>query len=136
LRQDQQTIESCFDQDFRFLPSWASLSIHPITSFGACSFAAAAGAPSGDGGAPVGLRFGSSAPRWGTWWQMVLTRRKFSRQKQQAIVALPAPEIASWVADKGIVQGSGESLAETTARALGMRPQEFRAEFHRRALGG
>jgi hypothetical protein len=36
----------------------------------------------------------------------------------------------------GIVPGPNESLAETTARAMGISSQELRAELQQRAFGG
>ena len=46
----------------------------------------------------------------------------------------PALLLASRLA-MGIERGPNESLAETTARALGISPRELRAEFQRRAAG-
>ena len=43
--------------------------------------------------------------------------------------------IAERLARMGIVRGPNESLAETPARAMGIRVQEFRAELQRRAAG-
>ena len=45
----------------------------------------------------------------------------------------PALLIASRLAAMGIERGANESLAETTARAMGIGVQELRAEFQRRA---
>jgi hypothetical protein len=47
----------------------------------------------------------------------------------------PALLLASRLAAMGIERGPNESLAETTARALGISPRELRAEFQRRAAG-
>ena len=44
-----------------------------------------------------------------------------------------ASVIAARLAGWGIVRGENESLAETTARALGMSTREFRAELELRA---
>jgi len=40
---------------------------------------------------------------------------------------------ASWLAAWGVERGPNESLAETTARAMGISVREFRAELWRRA---
>ena len=45
----------------------------------------------------------------------------------------PALLLASRLAAMGIARGPNESLAETTARAMGISVQELRAEFQRRA---
>ena len=47
----------------------------------------------------------------------------------------PALLLASGLAAMGIERGPNESLAETTAQALGISPRELRAEFQRRAAG-
>ena len=47
----------------------------------------------------------------------------------------PALLLAFRLAAMGIERGLNESLAETTARALGISPRELRAEFQRRAAG-
>lgn len=47
-----------------------------------------------------------------------------------------APEIARRLAAMGIVRRSEESLAETTARAMGISPQELRRELTLRAYRG
>ena len=46
-----------------------------------------------------------------------------------------APEIARRLAAMGIVRRPEESLAETTARAMGISPQELRRELTLRAYG-
>ena len=46
-----------------------------------------------------------------------------------------AEKLAEWVAAMGIVREPNESLAETTARAMGLSIPEFRAELQRRAAG-
>jgi hypothetical protein len=40
--------------------------------------------------------------------------------------------IAGWLADWGIVRGENESLAETTARAMGITSRELRAQLELR----
>ena len=45
----------------------------------------------------------------------------------------PALLLASRLAAMGIERGPNESLAETTARAMGISVREFRAELLRRA---
>ena len=45
----------------------------------------------------------------------------------------PALLLASWLAAWGVERGTKESLAETTARAMGISVREFRAELWRRA---
>jgi hypothetical protein len=45
----------------------------------------------------------------------------------------PALLLASRLAAMGIERGPNESLAETTARAMGISVREFRAELWRRA---
>ena len=45
----------------------------------------------------------------------------------------PALLLASWLAAWGVERGTKESLAETTARAMGISVREFRAELLRRA---
>lgn len=47
----------------------------------------------------------------------------------------PAPEIARWLASKGFVRESNESLADTMGRALGLSSAELRAALQRRAAG-
>src|ERR1035438_1797048 len=47
----------------------------------------------------------------------------------------PALLLASRLAAMGFERGPNESLAETTARAMGISPRELRAEFQRRAAG-
>jgi len=46
-----------------------------------------------------------------------------------------AEVIGARLAALGIVRGPNESLAETTARAMGLSVREFRAELQRRAAG-
>jgi hypothetical protein len=46
-----------------------------------------------------------------------------------------APEIARRLAAMGIVRRNEESLAETTARAMGISPRELRRELTLRAYG-
>jgi hypothetical protein len=45
----------------------------------------------------------------------------------------PTHRLASRLAVMGIGRGPNESLAETTARAMGISVRELRAEFQRRA---
>jgi len=45
----------------------------------------------------------------------------------------PAPMIAGWLAGWGIVRRENESLAETTARAMGITNRELRAQLELRA---
>ena len=45
----------------------------------------------------------------------------------------PAPIIAGWLAGWGIVRGENESLAEATARAMGITSRELRAQLELRA---
>jgi hypothetical protein len=45
----------------------------------------------------------------------------------------PAPELAFWLASKGFVPESHESLAHTMGRALGLSMRELRAALQRRA---
>ncbi|SPE35650.1 hypothetical protein SBA6_480005 [Candidatus Sulfopaludibacter sp. SbA6] len=47
----------------------------------------------------------------------------------------PMPNALSHQGELGIVRGPKESLAETTARAMGISVREFRAELQRRAAG-
>ena len=47
----------------------------------------------------------------------------------------PTPMIAGWLAEWGIVRGENESLAETTARAMGITSRELRALLEFRAAG-
>ena len=46
-----------------------------------------------------------------------------------------ADVLAEWLAGLGIVRGPNESLAETTARAMGISGPELWAELQRRAWG-
>ena len=61
---------------------------------------------------------------------------------EKAIARVPKPTVpggspallfASWLAAWGVERGPNESLAETTARAMGISVREFRAELCRRA---
>ena len=54
---------------------------------------------------------------------------------QKAAVPSGAQLIAERLASFGIVRGPNESLAETTARAMGISVRELRAELQRRAAG-
>ena len=51
----------------------------------------------------------------------------------------PEPSPAAWIAQKldhwGVVRGSNEGLAETTARALAWAPMQLRNYLQNRALG-
>jgi hypothetical protein len=47
----------------------------------------------------------------------------------------PAPQIAQWLASKGFVRETNESLAETMCRATGLSGAELRAALLRRANG-
>ena len=47
--------------------------------------------------------------------------------------ASPLEKIKEWIAEAGVEQGPGESLAHTAARALGMTLREFREEVQHRA---
>ena len=44
-------------------------------------------------------------------------------------------KLAEWVAAMGFVREPNESLAETTARAMGISSQELRAKLQQRAAG-
>jgi hypothetical protein len=52
-----------------------------------------------------------------------------------SICPSPAPQIAQWLDSIGIVREPNESLAEATARAMGLSSQELRAELQQRAAG-
>jgi hypothetical protein len=45
-------------------------------------------------------------------------------------------QIAQWLDSIGVVRGSNEGLAETTAHAMGISAMELQAELRRRAFGG
>ncbi len=47
----------------------------------------------------------------------------------------PAPMIAGWLSGWGIVRGENESLAETTARAMGITSRKLRAILELRSRG-
>jgi hypothetical protein len=55
-----------------------------------------------------------------------------------ATAACPSvvPQIERWLADTGIVRRGEESVAETTARAMGNNPQELRRRLCLLAYGG
>ncbi|MBZ5625192.1 MAG: hypothetical protein LAQ69_41800 [Acidobacteriia bacterium] len=57
------------------------------------------------------------------------------RQRTATPCPSPAPEIAQRLARIGIVRDPNESLAETTARAMGISVRELRAELQQRAAG-
>jgi len=46
------------------------------------------------------------------------------------------PKIREWLAAWGVVQEGNESLAETTARGMGITPMELRKKLLIRASGG
>jgi len=56
-----------------------------------------------------------------------------ARQKDDSTSG--AAKIAEWLARFGIAPGPNESLAETTARALGITCRELQTELQRRAAG-
>jgi hypothetical protein len=59
-------------------------------------------------------------------------------ERKPATAACPSmvPQIERWLPDKGIIRRSEESLTETTARALGISPQELRRRLFLPAHGG
>jgi hypothetical protein len=58
-----------------------------------------------------------------------------ARKQASAPCPSPAPEIARWLASKGFVRESNESLADTMGRAMGLSMRELRAALQRRADG-
>ena len=68
--------------------------------------------------------------------------RRIQKLEQRFPPPAPAPSgpsaaerIAEWLARIGIVRGETESLAETTARALGITASELRVYLQRGAAG-
>jgi hypothetical protein len=59
-----------------------------------------------------------------------------ARQFAAAPCPSPAPQIAAWLDSIGVLREPNESLAETTARAMGISTQELRAELEQKAFGG
>jgi hypothetical protein len=68
--------------------------------------------------------------------------RRLQKLERRLPPPVPAPSgpsaaerIAEWLARIGMVRGETESLAETTARALGIKVSELRVYLQRRAAG-
>lgn len=68
--------------------------------------------------------------------------RRLQKLEQRFPPPAPAPSgpsaferIGEWLARIGIVRGETESLAETAARALGIKVSELRVYLQRRAAG-
>jgi hypothetical protein len=61
--------------------------------------------------------------------------RTFAWKQPAAPCPSPAPQIAQWLASKGLVPEGNESLAEVMARAFGWTTSELRAALLRRAMG-
>ena len=68
--------------------------------------------------------------------------RRLQKLEQRLSPPAPAPSgpsaverIGEWLARIGIVRGETESLAETAARALGIKVSELRVYLQRRAAG-